>query len=236
MKNKIIISIFILIILFAIIISPEKYIAVSYNAILVWSKILLPALFPFFVFTKLLTSLGVVEKLSSNFKNISYKLYKTKPISSYIFCMSILTGYPVGSKLTYDLYCNGNLSKEDAKKCVTFTSNSGPMFIVGTVGIGMLNNNICGYIILASHIIGSLLNGLLYRNVKTDENYTKNDKNIVKNGNFSLSNSILDSISSILLIGGIMVIAFIIIEIIIISWDPSHNRFLPSTPFIPFFS
>ena len=113
-------------------------------------------------------------------------------------------------------------SKEEAKKCVTFTSNSGPMFIIGSVGVGMLNNRVCGYIILLSHIIGSVINGLIYRNIKITENNTKNSKNYIKNNNFSLSNSILDSISSILLIGGIMIIAFIIIEIV-----ENFNLFLP---------
>ena len=212
MKKKLIITICIFFVLINIIISPQKYINVSLSAIEVWAKVLLPALFPFFVFTKLLTSLGTVLQLSMSFKNVCYKLYKTPPISSYLFFMSILTGYPVGSKLTADLYNNGQLSKSDAKKCITFTSNSGPMFIIGSVGIGMLLSKTAGYIIFASHILGAIVNGLLYRNIKS---YDKNNINYdIKAQQTTLSDCVMDSVTSILLIGGTVVVAFIFIEIL----------------------
>ncbi len=151
--------------------------------------------------------------MSSSFEKITYKLYKTPPISSYVFLMSILTGYPVGSKLCSDLYKDGYLSKIDAKKCITYTSNSGPMFIVGSVGIGMLISKKAGYIILISHIVGALLNGLLYRNIKNDS--SQKNKEIYKNNiESSLSSCVMDSIFSILLIGGIIVVAFIFIEVL----------------------
>ena len=212
-KKNMILSIVVFFVLLLIIISPQKYISVSFNAIEVWYKVLLPSLFPFFVFSKLLTSFGYVKNISSCFEKVSYKLYKTPPISSYVFFMSILTGYPVGSKLCSDLYKDGYLSKSDAKKCITYTSNSGPMFIIGSVGIGMLISKQAGYIILISHIIGALLNGLLYRNLKYE---TKQTKNIYSNKDVesSLSSCVMDSIFSILLIGGIVVVAFIFIEVL----------------------
>lgn len=166
MKKRIFLSLCIFFIILSIILSPQTYIKVCSSAIEVWAKILLPSLLPFFIFTKLLTSIGYVQTISANFKNLSFKLYKSPPISAYIFLMSILTGYPVGSKLTSDLFNSGAISKNDAQKCTSFTSNSGPMFIVGSVGIGMLFSATCDYIILISHIIGALINGLIYRNLK----------------------------------------------------------------------
>ena len=213
MKKNLILSFFISFIIIAIIVSPQKYIEVSMNAIIIWAKVLLPSLLPFFIFTKILTSLGYVKTFSTCFKNITYKLYKTPPISSYVFLMSILTGYPVGSKLTSDLYNNGFLSKQDAKKCITYTSNSGPMFIIGSVGIGMLLNKTAGYIILISHILGAILNGLLYRKISSNEPDKKINNNLQVQEN-SLSSCVMDSIYSILLIGGIMIVAFIIIEML----------------------
>lgn len=212
MKKKLL-SILIFIILIAIILSPQKYIRVSLNALDVWAKVLLPSLFPFFCFTKLLTALGYVKQISKCFSGVTYKLYKTPPISSYVFFMSILTGYPVGSKLTSDLYNCGAITKVQAKKCITFTSNSGPMFIVGSVGIGMLVSKTAGYILLISHVLGAILNGLLYRMIKTEDkpqniNYKLEDTEI------NLSKCIMDSIFSILLIGGTIIIAFIIVELI----------------------
>ena len=213
MKKNLFLTLAVCFVLISIILSPQKYISVSLNAIDVWAKILIPALFPFFVFTKLLTSFGYIKQASLVFQNTTYALYKTPPISAYIFIMSILTGYPVGSKLVSDIYKSGQITKAEAQKIITFTSNSGPMFIVGSVGIGMFYSKTVGYILLISHIIGAMLNGLLYRNLQKNENFTQ--KNYTHSTeDFSLSSSVLDSIQSILMIGGIIVIAFIFIEIL----------------------
>ena len=206
-------SIAIIIILIAIILSPTKYIGVCFDAITVWATVLLPSLLPFFIFTKLLTSLGYVKNISNYFGKLIYKTYNAPPISSYAFIMSILTGYPVGSKLISDLYKNKMLSKDDAKKCIAFTSNSGPMFILGSVGVGMLLSAQAGYILYTSHILGALLNGLLYRGKKSQNiNLPYEIKDMKSDA--TLSSCVMDSIFSVLLIGGIVAVAFILIEIL----------------------
>ena len=213
-KKKLIFSIFIVVVLFAIVLNPQKYISTANYAIEVWAKVLLPSLLPFFIFTKLLTSFGYVESASKCFKKVTYKLYKCPPISCYVFLMSVLSGYPVGSKIVGDLYQNGQISKTQAKKIITFTSNSGPMFILGSVGIGMLASKTCGYIMYFSHILGAIFNGLLYRNLSEKDDKNTNYLNAKNNSNSVLSQSIMDAISSIMLIGGTIVVAFIVIEIL----------------------
>lgn len=214
MKKRIILSILIFCILMAIIVNPSVYIKTSLNAVTIWATILVPSLFPFFVFTKILTKLGTVEHISSVFSPISVNIYKNAKISSYIFFMSILTGYPVGSKLVADLYSSGKLTKTQAVRCLTFCSNSGPMFIVGSVGVAMLLDKRVGYIMLISHILGALINGLIYRNktVKEDKSFTPNLNN--KSEENILSSSVNDSIFSILLVGGMVIVAFIILQIL----------------------
>ena len=94
-----------------IIINPQRYIGVTLNAIGIWGNILLPSLLPFFIFTKILTKLGCVENLTSVFSPITINIYKNSKLSAYTFFMSILTGYPVGSKLIADLYNENKLTK-----------------------------------------------------------------------------------------------------------------------------
>ena len=163
-KNYIALGIFIFAIIILIAINPSKYSAVAKNGIEVWAKILLPSLLPFFILTKLLASTGVVDGICSVFSPVMTKLYKCPSISCYSFFMSIITGYPVGSKLISDLYNIGKLTKNEAIKATSFCSNSGPMFILGSVAIGMFADKKMGVIILISHILGALANGLLYRN------------------------------------------------------------------------
>ena len=92
------------------------------------------------------------------------------------------------------------------------------MFILGSVGIGMFSSVKMGYIILFSHIVGSVINGVIYRCKKNNFEHIHNGINPEK---ISFSDSINGSVSSILLIGGVVCFSFVLIDVII-----SSNGFL----------
>ena len=219
-KYSIFLSIFIIYIIINMVIFPSLYINVTLNGISAWAFNVLPSVLPFIFFTKVLTSLGIVEKFSNLFKKSCNKLFKTPPVSSYVFITSMISGYPVGAKMTADLYLSSKITKSDAFKMTSFCSTSGPMFIIGAVGIGMLKNVTFGYIIFISHILGALLNGLLYRNIKVKEEkieYTE------KTNTQNLSTMVIDSALSIITVGTIIAIFFVVIT----SLSPIFNLFPP---------
>ncbi len=212
-KNTFIAVILIFIIVFMLI-SPQNSILACFKGINVWSSTLLPALFPFFFITKLLAETGGIEKLGSLLAPITQKLYNAPGISGYVWAMGIISGYPVSAKLTSDLYKNNVISKGQACRITAFTSTSGPLFIVGSVGVGMFFNQKIGIIMLLSHILGATLNGLIYRNYMTNETFVpainiehKSDDNI-------LENCMLSAIKSVLIVGGYVCFFFMIITII----------------------
>lgn len=219
---KIIYGLLLLFVIICIVANPTKYSKIAFKGLEVWVKILVPTLLPFFILTKLFASSGMIQPLTVLFAPVTKKLYKCPKISAYVFLMSILTGYPVGSKLVADLYNSGQISKNDAIKTTSFTSNSGPMFILGSVGIGMFANKTMGIIILISHIIGALLNGLIYRNIKYEKTFMQNNYISTQNTNFS--ETIMSSINSILLIGGVICFSFVLVEVITTS--SLFNNFL----------
>lgn len=85
--------------------------------------------------------------------------------------MSVLSGYPMGAKIVGDLRRQGELSVGEAKRLMSFCNTSGPAFIMGAVGAGMLGTGISGTVIAAAHYSGALINGLLYSRIfpKTGE-------------------------------------------------------------------
>ena len=232
MKKNIILSICILFVLCLIIINPQHYISITLNAINVWATVLLPSLLPFFIFTKILSKLGTIENLTYVFSPITVNIYKNSKLSAYTFFMSILTGYPVGSKLIADLYKEKKLTKSQALRSLAFCSNSGPMFILGSVGISMIGSKSAGYIMLISHIVGALINGIIYRNLSVTDSISKHKAIINKdNTENMLSTSVLDSVTSIMLVGGIIVVAFILIEVL-----QNINLFYPITKLLSLFN
>ena len=81
----------------------------------------------------------------------------------------MLCGYPVGAKLVGEFFDAGLIDGKQAKKIASFTSTSGPLFIVGTVGVSMFDNKLFGFVLLFSHYLSALLNGLIYRGRRSSD-------------------------------------------------------------------
>ncbi len=118
----------------------------------------------------------------------------------------------MGAKLICNSYELGRINKTDAKKMLSFCSISGPMFIVGTVGVGFLLSFKAGLIILISNILASLLNGLLYKG-KQSENIEFSSKPANSSENL-LYDCVYDSLISVLMVGAFIVFSFLIIEVL----------------------
>lgn len=60
-------------------------------------------------------------------------IFNVPGIGAYAFIMGIISGYPVGAKIVTEFRKNGECSKVEAERLLSFTNNSGPLFIIGTV-------------------------------------------------------------------------------------------------------
>ncbi len=185
----------------ALVVFSDKYILSVKNGLELYAINVLPALFPFFFFSKILTELNLGYDLGNILKKPLKKFYNAPNLSGYILAISMLSGYPVGAKLVSDCYQNNLITAAEAKKILSFTSTSGPLFIVGTVGIAMLGSKKAGFVILLCHYLATLINGLVFRGKK--EKICENTiKPPIINYDSILSNSMLSSITSVLLVGG----------------------------------
>lgn len=177
------------------VINPIRYISAFSDGLKLFAKSVLPALFPFFFFTKTLNSLGGSNFLGNILGKPIQKMYNTPKIAGYIFAMSLLSGYPIGASLTADFYNNKTITREKALTISAFCSTSGPLFILGTVN-GFFKNYKFALLLLLTNYLSAIINGFLYRGKKCiDEREIK----IEQKGN--LSKNIRESIDSILLVG-----------------------------------
>lgn len=194
-------------------VDPNEYMQSCLRGLNMWGMSVLPALFPFFFFSGLLTKMQVLDFLGKKLSKIMQFLFHTPGSSGIIYIFSIVSGYPVGAKITSELYQKGTLGRDEVVRINAFASTSGPLFVIGSIGVGMLYNHSFGIVLLASHLVGALLNGLLYRN----HNYSK-QKCIIMHKESSINSSIsatmYDSIISILIVGGYIIIANIFIDML----------------------
>jgi sporulation integral membrane protein YlbJ len=145
-------------------------------------------------------------------------LFNTSGYGAYAFIMSIFAGYPSGAKIVSQLIADKKITPEEGQKILTFSSTSGPLFIIGAVGTGMLGSVNFGYILFLSHFIGSIANGIFSRLFFKHSEFTKT-KNIIccssktAKGDL-LSESIKTSLYTCGIIGGYIIIFSVIIRLL----------------------
>ena len=199
------------------VLNPTKYMQSVTNGLIVWATAVVPALLPFFVLSKLLSELDFFSPFCRYISPVTKKLFNAPAISGYIFLISIISGYPVGAKLIQEYHKNNLLTKNQCRKISTFTSTSGPLFVIGTVAGGFFNDRKLGFILFACHILSAIICGILLKNFYCcDDNTTavKNQEYISKN---ILNDTIYSAISGILTIGVFISLFFMIADMLPIS-------------------
>lgn len=134
---------------------PQRYAAACAESIALWAKVVLPALFPFLVLTALVTQTEMADSLGRKLAPLLRRC-GLPAAGAGAFFVSILSGYPVGSRIVADLYSNGSLGRAEAERLSYLCSTSGPMFILGSVGSAMFGEGTAGAILFASHLFGVL--------------------------------------------------------------------------------
>jgi len=224
LKNNIL-PICLLIFTFCIAIFSTENLIASKNAIILWETTLVPSLLPFFIATELLSNTNIFSYIGRFLDKIMQPLFKVPGIGSFPFILGIISGYPVGAKIVSDLRFKNELSKIEAERLLAFTNNSGPLFIISAVGISMFGDIKIGILLLIIHLLASFSVGFLFRYYKSNENSKSinkkyNNKSIpsskLKLNNLGevLRNSIINSINNVLIIGGFILVASILLSIL----------------------
>lgn len=144
-------------------------------------------------------------------------IFNIRGEGAFALIMGIISGYPVGAKIAVNFRKNNICTKAECERLLSFTNNSGPLFIIGTIGVLMFKNTAIGIMLFITHLLACITVGIIFRFWKKGEdNNLENDilyKNKKQNNNVSFSNlgevladSITSSISTVLLIGGFVVI------------------------------
>ena len=231
-----------------VVFSSNNLQAVKYGLSL-WANSVVPSLFPFFVATEILMNTNIINVFGKLLNSYMKPLFNIRGEGSFAFIMGIISGYPVGAKIASEFRKNNICSKEECERLLSFTNNSGPLFIIGTVGILMYGSTIIGLLLFITHILAGISVGIIFRFWKrdTNSNLSFSKRNVeYKTVSFSnlgevLSKSITNSISTIFLIGGFVVIFSCIISILKASGvlniftsfiSPIFNTFNIDTSFI----
>ena len=181
----------------------------------IWFNTLVPSMLPMFILSDILINYNFIEYIPKRITNFIRKLFNISNNSVLILFISCISGFPGNARALKEAYDLNLISKEEVEHLLLFNHFPNPLFVLQTVGVFYLKDDILGIIILVSIYISNTIIGIIYRgkNHPTKVNYITN---INKSQSFMnvFSNSIKKSINTLLMISGI-VTSFLIISTLI---------------------
>ena len=193
------------------------------TGISLWADSVVPSLLPFFIATELLGYTNVISFLGKSLTRFMKPIFNVPGEGAFPFIMGIISGYPMGAKIVSNFKEQGVCTQEECERLLAFTNNSGPLFIVGTVGVGLFRDTKTGILLFITHILACITVGFLFRWWKTNKRKNKitldtcgPSTNAVSISNLGeiLASSIMNSINTIFLICGFIVLFSVIISIL----------------------
>jgi len=220
-----------------IIIFPRESLAAARDGLLLWAQNVLPGILPFVIGANILMALGAANFLGELLSPIMRRVFKVPGIGGFALAIGLMSGYPIGTKVVCEMRADGQLSRGEAQRLVSFTSNAGPLFILGAVAAGMFASRPLGYLMLTAHYLGALTVGFIMRFYKVNgERMQKNieDKSFPLHvraframdatrhkGNQSFGaifgQSVKNTVETMLIIGGFIVLFAVISTILELS-------------------
>lgn len=95
-------------------------------------------------------------------------VFGTSPSGAYALLLGLLCGYPMGTKITSDLYGCGRISRREAEYLLTFTNHASPVFIYTYLIHICLNDRFHPRLIYGPLILASFLTMVIFRFLFTE--------------------------------------------------------------------
>ena len=164
---------------------PEHYMKATGRGLALFATSVLPSMFPFLFLNTMLSNTKAIPFINKAFEKPVNKIFGVVKEGAFVLISALICGYPVGAVTTARLYENGDISRDDVRSFLPFTSLAGPVFILSTVS-GIFGDKNVGLVVLLSHYVGTFINGLLWRFVS----HTRARKrNHIENGPVALNTS-----------------------------------------------
>ena len=123
----------------------------------------LPSLFPFFVLSSLLLSLGFAEGLGRLLFPMMNALFHLGGNGASALALGLIAGYPSGARAVSQLYTDGLCGKEEAEHLLAFCNNCGPAFFLSYLGAERFGSTAVGMRLWLIHVLSAVLVGILLR-------------------------------------------------------------------------
>ncbi|XEC93861.1 sporulation integral membrane protein YlbJ [Paenibacillus tarimensis] len=148
---------------FLLAVFPASALHAALRGVSIWWEVLFPALFPFFVISELLLGFGIVHFFGTLLDPLMRPLFRIPGIGGFVVTLGFASGYPVGARLTSQLWEQKLINRAEGERLVAFTTTSDPIFLIGAVSVGFFHNAALAPVLAASHYGAGIIIGLIMR-------------------------------------------------------------------------
>lgn len=118
---------------------PKESLSFSFTGLQLWFNRMLPTLLPFMILSAVMIKLNLTENFVCLLNPILNPFLSISPDGIYAVIIGFLCGFPMGAKITADLYTEHKLSRNEASFLLCFCNNIGPVyflsFVLPTLGL-----------------------------------------------------------------------------------------------------
>jgi hypothetical protein len=175
--------IFVLLLLLAFCILTRSTLAFHYASLglELWFSRMIPSLLPFMILSGILIRLHLTEKASAFLYPVIYPLYRVRRNVCYCMLTGFLCGFPMGAKVTAELYEENLISRREASWLLAFCNNLGPVYFCSFV-LPLLGRKLVLPYLSAMYgiplLYGLLLRHTLFRDMEGDRHSIVNPPNV----------------------------------------------------------
>ena len=156
----------VLFIVISMLIWPQETYQGALYGLELWATILVPSLLPFFIIADIILGLGIVRMLGVLLEPLMRPLFNLPGSASFVIAMGFTSGFPMGAVLARRLCEEKECTNAEAERLIAFTNNSSPLFLMVAVAVGMFKQISLGIILAISHYLANILIGI-YLGIKS---------------------------------------------------------------------
>lgn len=137
-------------------------------------EVVVPGLLPLLIILNVVSKTAAGDALQNLLASITERLFRLPKVTGTAIIFGLTGGYPTGALLTENLYLNGDIDAQTARRLLRFNVNGGAAFIITAVGAIVLKSQRAGVMLFASTTLAAVLIAVFssFRYEKIKESYS----------------------------------------------------------------
>lgn len=155
-------------ILFYLLLSPRQTALDTARGLALWYDQVVPTLLPFCILSYIIIQTDLYHSVFQKLMHIFPFRSQSSAERLYPICLGFVCGFPIGSKLTADLYEAGHLPDASVTRLCAVSNQFGPAFLVNYIAITQLESAKDSLVLLLSIYLPPLLLGWCWYKIRNN--------------------------------------------------------------------